>query len=78
MQHFSVVLDNQIITAPFIDYTDNPEGIDPTTGSQISGGFTLTSAQNLADELQSGALPIKLELISHRSVGDARQDRLPA
>jgi SecD/SecF fusion protein len=67
-QHFSVVLDNQIITAPFIDFTANPEGIDPTTGSQISGGFTLTSAQNLADELQSGALPIKLELISQSQV----------
>ncbi|HEY5192627.1 MAG TPA: protein translocase subunit SecD [Solirubrobacteraceae bacterium] len=67
-QHFAVVLDNQIITAPFIDYTANPEGIDPTTGSEISGGFTLTSAQNLADELQSGALPIKLELISESQV----------
>jgi SecD/SecF fusion protein len=67
-QHFAVVLDNQIITAPFIDYTANPEGIDPTTGSQISGGFTLTSAQNLADELQSGALPIRLELISQSQV----------
>jgi SecD/SecF fusion protein len=67
-QHFAAVLDNQIITAPFIDYTANPEGIDPTTGSQISGGFTLTSAQNLADELQSGALPIKLNLISQSQV----------
>lgn len=67
-QHFAVVLDNQLITVPFIDYTANPEGIDPTTGSQISGGFTLTSAQNLADELQSGALPIKLELISQSQV----------
>ena len=67
-QHFAAVLDNQIITAPFIDFTANPEGIDPTTGSQISGGFTLTSAQNLADELQSGALPIKLELISQSQV----------
>jgi SecD/SecF fusion protein len=68
VQHFAVVLDNQIITAPFIDYTQNPEGIDPVNGSQISGGFTITSAQNLADELQSGALPIKLELISQSQV----------
>ncbi|HEY8304584.1 MAG TPA: protein translocase subunit SecD [Solirubrobacteraceae bacterium] len=68
VQHFAVVLDNQVITAPFIDYTANPEGIDPANGSQISGGFTLTSAQNLADELQSGALPIKLELISQSQV----------
>ena len=68
LQHFAVVLDNQIITAPSIDYTQYPEGIDPSTGSEISGGFTLTSAQNLADELQSGALPIKLELISQSQV----------
>jgi SecD/SecF fusion protein len=68
VQHFAVVLDNQVITAPFIDYTANPEGIEASTGSQISGGFTITSAQNLADELQSGALPIKLELISQSQV----------
>jgi SecD/SecF fusion protein len=68
LQHFAVVLDNQVITAPSIDFTQYPEGIDATTGSEISGGFTLTSAQNLADELQSGALPIKLELISQSQV----------
>ena len=68
LQHFAVVLDNQVITAPSIDYTVYPEGIDASTGSQISGGFTLTSAQNLAGELQSGALPIKLELISQSQV----------
>jgi SecD/SecF fusion protein len=63
-QHFAIVLDEQLITVPYIDYTQNPEGIDASGGSQIQGGFTLTSAQNLANELQSGALPIKLELIS--------------
>jgi SecD/SecF fusion protein len=67
-QHFAVVLDGQLITTPSIDYTRYPEGIDTTTGSQISGGFTITSAQNLASELQSGALPIKLELISNSQV----------
>jgi SecD/SecF fusion protein len=67
-QHFAVVLDGQLITAPSIDYTKYPEGIDATTGSQISGGFTITSAQELASELQSGALPIKLELISNSQV----------
>jgi SecD/SecF fusion protein len=67
-QHFAIVLDGQLITVPFIDYTANPNGIDATNGSEISGGFTITSAQNLADELQSGALPIKLELISQSQV----------
>jgi SecD/SecF fusion protein len=68
LQHFAIVLDNQIITAPSIDYTQYPNGIDATNGSEITGGFTITSAQNLADELQSGALPIKLELISQSQV----------
>ncbi len=68
LQHFAVALDGQIITAPSIDYTKYPEGIDATTGSQISGGFTITSAQELAQELQSGALPIKLQLISNSQV----------
>jgi SecD/SecF fusion protein len=67
-QHFAVVLDGQLITNPSIDYTKYPEGIDTTNGSQISGGFTITSAQNLANELQSGALPIKLSLISRSQV----------
>jgi SecD/SecF fusion protein len=67
-QHFAVVLDGQLVTTPSIDYTKFPEGIDASTGSEITGGFTITSAQNLADELQSGALPIKLELISNSQV----------
>ncbi len=67
-QHFAIVLDEQVITAPSIDYTVYPNGIDSSNGSEITGGFTLTSAQNLADELQSGALPIKLELISQSQV----------
>jgi SecD/SecF fusion protein len=67
-QHFAVVLDGGLITTPSIDYTKYPEGIDASTGSQISGGFTITSAQNLAAELQSGALPIKLALISRSQV----------
>ncbi len=67
-QHFAVVLDGQVITAPSIDYTEYPEGIDASNGSQISGGFTITSAQALADELQSGALPIRLELISNSQI----------
>jgi SecD/SecF fusion protein len=67
-QHFAVALDGQLITTPSIDYTKYPEGIDSSQGSQISGGFTISSAQELAEELQSGALPIKLSLISRSQV----------
>ena len=68
LQHFAVVLDGQLITVPSIDFTKYPEGIDASTGSEISGGFTITTAQTLANELQSGALPVKLVLISRSQV----------
>ena len=66
-QHFAIVLDNEIISAPYIDPVDNPNGID-SPSSEISGGFTIQSAQDLANLLQTGALPIKLELISQSQV----------
>ncbi len=73
-QHFAIVLDNEIISAPFIDFNQNPDGIDPVNGSQISGGFTIKSAQNLANLLKTGALPLELDLISASAgLRDARQ-----
>jgi SecD/SecF fusion protein len=68
LQHFAIVLDNQIITAPSIDFTMYPEGIDVTNGSEISGRFTISSARDLANELRFGALPINLELVSRSRV----------
>lgn len=68
LQHFAVVLDEQVITAPSIDYTQYPEGIDAAHGSQITGTFTLASTRKLADELRWGSLPIKLELMSSSRV----------
>jgi SecD/SecF fusion protein len=67
-QHFAVVLDNKLITVPYIDFVQNPTGIDASNGSQIQGSFTITSAQNLANLLKSGALPIRLEQISSSQV----------
>src|SRR4051795_1601157 len=67
-QHFAVVLDNELITVPFIDFQQNPDGIDATNGSQISGSFTIDSAQRLANLLKTGALPIRLQLISSSQV----------
>ncbi len=67
-QHFAIVLDNKLISAPYIDFQQNPDGIDGSNGSEISGGFTIKSAQRLANLLQTGALPIKLELISNSQV----------
>src|SRR4051794_14393379 len=67
-QHFAIVLDDELVSAPYINYQENPDGIDGSTGAQISGGFTIQSAQDLAKILQIGALPIKLELISRSQV----------
>jgi SecD/SecF fusion protein len=67
-QHFAVALDNQLITVPFIDYKQYPDGINGDNGADISGSFTISSAQDLANELKLGALPINLKLISESQV----------
>ena len=56
-QHFAVALDDQLITVPYIDYKQYPDGINGDNGGDISGSFTITSAQTLAGELRLGALP---------------------
>jgi SecD/SecF fusion protein len=66
---FAIVLDNEVKSAPIINFAENPDGIDGRTGAQISGGFTGTQdAQDLATVLQIGALPINLKLISQTQV----------
>ncbi len=67
-QHFAIALDNELISTPSISFVEYPEGFDPRNGSQISGGFTIDTAQELANLLKTGALPLKLELISSSQV----------
>jgi SecD/SecF fusion protein len=67
-QTFAIVLDGKVVSRPFIDYRENPDGIDGRTGAQISGGFTTSEAQDLADVLKTGALPITLKPISEVQV----------
>jgi SecD/SecF fusion protein len=67
-QHFAVALDNQLVTVPFIDFKQYPDGINGDNGADISGSFTISSAQDLANELRLGALPINLKLISESQV----------
>jgi SecD/SecF fusion protein len=67
-QHFSVVLDGQVVTQPIINFNENPSGIDGRTGAQISGSFTISTAQDLAEFLRIGALPINLQLESQSTV----------
>jgi SecD/SecF fusion protein len=67
-QTFAIVLDQKVVSRPFIDYRENPDGIDGRTGAQISGGFGIQEAQDLADVLKTGALPITLKPISEVQV----------
>ncbi len=67
-QHFAVALDNKLVTVPQIDFKQYPDGIPGDTGADITGGFTIQSAQDLATQLRLGALPINLKLISESQV----------
>ncbi len=67
-QSFAIVLDGQLISNPIVDYTQYPTGIDASNGAQIQGNFSQSSAQTLADQINSGALPIRLVPISESQV----------
>lgn len=60
---FAIILDNQVISAPRIN--------EPILGGsgQISGNFTVESANDLAVLLRAGALPATLTVVEERTVG---------
>jgi preprotein translocase subunit SecD len=62
-ERFAIVLDGKVLSAPAIR--------EPIPGGrgQISGGFSLQGAKDLAVLLRSGALPAPLRVIEERSVG---------
>ncbi|MEY2441963.1 MAG: SecD/SecF fusion protein [bacterium] len=68
-QHFAIVLDDDIVSIPYIDFRANPDGIDGSTGSLIQGGFTILSARQLASILRSGELAVPLELVETKRSG---------
>ncbi|MFX7306652.1 protein translocase subunit SecDF, partial [Acinetobacter baumannii] len=59
---FAILVDNQVISAPNIN-----EPILSGSG-QISGGFTVESANELAIALRSGKLPVALKVVEERTV----------
>jgi protein-export membrane protein SecD len=60
---FAIVLDNKVISAPVIR--------EPILGGsgQISGNFTVDSANDLSVLLRAGALPADIKIIEERTVG---------
>src|SRR5215212_99552 len=67
-QHFAITLDNQIVSLATIDFVQNPEGIDGRTGAEIENIGDFNAANDLAESLRIGALPIELKLISQTQV----------
>jgi preprotein translocase subunit SecD len=62
-QRFAIILDNEVISAPVIR-----EAI-PGGQGQISGNFTVQSANDLAVLMRAGALPAPLTVVEERTVG---------
>ncbi len=62
-KRFAIVLDGKILSAPVVQ-----EAIMGGHG-QISGGFNVKEAQDLAMLLRSGALPAPLTVVEERTVG---------
>lgn len=60
---FAIILDGQVLSAPNIN--------EPILGgsAQISGGFDVDEANQLAISLRSGALPVDLTVVEERTVG---------
>ena len=60
---FAIILDDKVLSAPNIN--------EPILGgqAQISGNFTVETANQLAVALASGKLPVKLNVIEERTVG---------
>ena len=67
-QRFAISLDNRIVSLATIDYQENPEGIDGRNGASIQNIGSIQDAQDLAENLRIGALPIDLKLISQTQV----------
>jgi preprotein translocase subunit SecD len=60
---FAIILDDKVLSAPNIN--------EPILGgrAQITGQFTVQTANDLAVSLASGKLPVKLNVIEERTVG---------
>ena len=70
---FAIILDNSVISAPNIN--------TPILGGSgvIQGGFTIQTANDLAIQLKSGALPVALKVVEESTVGpDLGKDSIHA
>jgi protein-export membrane protein SecD len=72
-RRFAIVLDGQVISAPEI------RGAIPSGSGQITGSFTVESANELVQLLRGGSLPAPLTVEEQRTVGaELGQDAIDA
>ena len=60
--HFAVVLDGTVITAPSMN------SIIPTGQAEITGNFTAATSRTLANQLSFGSLPLNFEVESEQQI----------
>lgn len=61
-KQMAICLDQQCFSAPTVQQAIRDSG-------QISGGFTIEQARQLAQQLNAGALPVPLSILEQRTVG---------
>jgi preprotein translocase subunit SecD len=63
-QHLAIVLDGQVLSMPYINFREAPDGIDGSAGMrtavQITGGLTPRTARQIAAIVGTGPLPATL------------------
>ena len=69
VQHFAIVLDGELKSTPYIDFTDPTLQDGISGGAQIDmGGSSFQAAKDLALVLQTGALPVSFQQIERTDV----------
>ena len=53
-EHVALILGDRLLSLPSVDFTQDPEGIDASSGVQLVGGFTVAEARGLARALNPG------------------------
>ncbi len=67
-RRLGIFLDDRLLSAPVVDAQYAVTGISGGA-AEISGNFTVETANDLAVQLRGGALPVPVEIVENRTVG---------
>lgn len=67
-RRLGIFLDDRLLSAPVVDAQYAATGISGGA-AEISGSFTVETANDLAVQLRGGALPVPVEIVENRTVG---------